>query len=195
MSFISGFYGFTINLSAPARDQYATLRFKLPLYIDEQPEELIAKVLVYCHAYESGLTFSDPSMYGKEPTIINRDIVGEISSWVEVGLPEEERLRRALRHSKEAKKSIYFRERAEANDFCFYLRGSTTNWVEQVNFYLLDPEFSAKIAETLTSSSRWDITFCDETVYCSIDGETFETTINQIDIWNLFQSTLTDEGE
>ena len=189
MSFVE-FYSFNISIVHPARDQYESVRVKAARHPEESPAYLHARVFALAHAYREGLEFSEGFFDPKAPAIWAHDLFEQITAWIELGAPDREKIQRALRRNPKAEFRIYFYDQEQIDLFCHYLRGSTSNWVAPVQFYLLDRRFLEQSAELLTSSSRWEITFADETAYATINGMEFETTVSQVNIWQRYQESI-----
>lgn len=190
MTFVSGFYSFQIELSNTDKEQYASLRLKVPRHPDETDAFILARILSYSEEYEEGLTFSRGLFEPKEPTIWKHSVIEELLVWCEVGLPPLEKLQRALRHHPEAKFSIYFYSQEHVDGFCYYLRGSKSNWVKDINFYLIDELFLNNLSEKLRTSNRWQLAINEGIVFLNVGEITLETTVENIDIWAKYQLSL-----
>jgi uncharacterized protein YaeQ len=51
-------------------------------------------MLAYCLEYEEGIEMTTGLSSGDEPALVVRDLTGRITKWIEVGLPDAERLHR-----------------------------------------------------------------------------------------------------
>jgi uncharacterized protein YaeQ len=191
MTFVAAFYTFTIELNHSDRDVYTSFRIKVPRHELEPHEHLYARLIAYTHAYRSGIQFTEDILEPKDPTIVQRDEIGGMRLWVQVGAPEKRKLELSLKQHPHAEHRIYFYEPEDIQLFCHHLRGSKTNWVEKVLFYQLDPQLIASLIEHESSSPLWNLSFIDDRIYLSVDGVELESEIAPVDIWSAFQESLT----
>lgn len=194
MSFIEGFYSFHIQLSDTSAGRYEKFRVKLARHPLESMQFMYARLLVYIMNYQEGLEFTRSIAEPKQPAVIKKDLLGEPVCWYEAGAPGKDKLSRALRSFPEADFAVYFYTQDNLNEFCHSLRGSRSNWVEKVRFYQIDPQFTAKLAEIKKSSSVWNVTIVDSSIYLVFDDIEFETAIPAVDIWREFQSSIDNTG-
>jgi uncharacterized protein YaeQ len=192
MTFVEGFYSFNIDIVDSGANRYESVRVKIPRHPEESASHLHARVLAFSHAYREGLEFSPGMFEPKAPTLFAIDLLGNTTRWIQVGTPDREKILKSLRHNRDAEFSVYFYTWEQVDKFCHYLRGSTTNWVAPVQCMMLDEGFLESSAELLQSSSRWALTFLDDAVFATINGAEFQTTIGTIDIWQRYQSTITN---
>ena len=191
MTFVAGFYSFNIELAHTDHGLYENLRFKLPRHPDESDQYFLARVIAYSTDFQDGLKFSRGLFESKEPTLWKHSEIEELLIWTEVGLPEISKLERALRHHPTAKFSFYFYAPEQIDQFCYHLRGSKTNWVKDISFYLIDPIFLEKLAPHLKTSNKWQITVTEGDLYLTVNNEALETQVAPVDIWSRFQMSLT----
>ncbi|NMC62134.1 MAG: YaeQ family protein [SAR324 cluster bacterium] len=190
MAFTLGFYSFNVNLNDPTRGVYASFRLKTPRHPLESLEHLYARALAYAHAFEEGLSFSQGLFEEKEPTIWKKAFDGSIEKWIQVGVPDKKKFERALKQNPFAHFSIYFYEPQDIDAFCWMLRGSKTNWVENVSFFQIDSELLKDLGGNESFNSDWDINLIDSSMYLTANGIDYLSEIESIDIWNAFQRAI-----
>jgi uncharacterized protein YaeQ len=88
-------YQFTIDLSDMDRGVYETLGLRVARHPSETAEFMVVRVLAYCLEYQEGIAFTDGVSSGDEPAVVVRDLTGRVQAWIEVGLPDADRLHRA----------------------------------------------------------------------------------------------------
>jgi uncharacterized protein YaeQ len=93
-------YQFTIDLSDMDRGVYETLGLRVARHPSETAEFMVVRVLAYCLEYQEGIAFTEGLSSGDEPAIVVRDLTGRLLAWVEVGLPDADRLHRASKQSR-----------------------------------------------------------------------------------------------
>ena len=134
MSFIDGFYTFNIDLVNVENNIYDKLFLKIPKHPNESFEELISKVLAYCHSYKKELTFSDGYFSPSDPTIWQKDVIGNILSWIQVGAPSYKKIHKAIQQNSESTFKIYFYDKKEPNEFCYDFRSVKTQDFNKIKF-------------------------------------------------------------
>ena len=88
-------YTFDIELADSDRAVYETLNLRVAQHPSETPDYLITRVLAYCLEFSEGIAFSKGLSDPDEPAICVRDLTGALQVWVDIGLPEPERVHRA----------------------------------------------------------------------------------------------------
>lgn len=191
MSFVDGFYTFTVALTNADRGLYEQLRVKLAKHPHESAEYLCARMLAFVHCYEQGLEFSQGLFEPKEPTIWKKDVLGELLCWIETGVPDKKKLQHALRQHKQTRHLIYFYEPGHSEEFCHScLRGSNSNWVAPIEFFEIDGGFLTEAAALLSSRVKWEITIVDNIVYLVMNGTEFQTIVRPVNIWEQYQLAI-----
>ena len=194
MSFAAGFYNFTVDLTHSDREVFTRFRVKTPLHPMETLEHLYARMLAFIHCYREGQTFSQGLFEPKEPTIWHSDVLKEILLWVQVGVPERKKLEVSLKAHSQAEHRIYFYSPDQISEFCHMLRGSKTNWVKDIQFYLLPHHVLEALVPLERSSPEWNATIIDNQLYLTCDGVDVQGTITPVDIWDAYQGYLAHEA-
>ncbi len=92
-------YKFSINLSDLNRDYYDTLNLTLALHPSESLARMMARVLAFCLNAEDTLSFTKGLSEPDEPDIWARSLDGQLATWIDVGEPSAERIKKATRIS------------------------------------------------------------------------------------------------
>lgn len=88
-------YKAQVELADADRGCYESLALTLALHPSETVERMCVRLLAYCLSYGRGLTFTKGLSSTEEPDLWQHSDSGEIEHWIEVGQPEEPRLRKA----------------------------------------------------------------------------------------------------
>jgi uncharacterized protein YaeQ len=88
-------YKAQIALADSDRNCFEDLSLTLARHPSETMERLTARLLAYCLNSGRGLEFTRGISTGEEPDLWQHTDSGEISHWIELGQPEELRLRKA----------------------------------------------------------------------------------------------------
>ena len=194
MTFVQAFYSFTIELTNTDTNLYAKWRIKTPRHPEEPLEYLYARTLALLHCYTDGVCFSHGLFEPDEPAIWKRSALGELELWADVGHVEKRKLSQLLKMSKAAslppRQAIYFFECKQVGQMCHQLRGSKTNWVEDVEFYLIDPSAISQLVPLERSSAHWEVTIVDDLLYLVCDKTEVQAPIFRLNIWDEYQKSL-----
>jgi uncharacterized protein YaeQ len=190
MSFAAAFYNFTVDLSHNDRDIFTRFRVKTPLHPNESLEHLYARMIAYVHCYREGQGFSQGLFEPKEPTIWQKDILGDTLLWVQIGTPDKKKLETTLRAHPIAEHRIYFYTSEQIAQFCHMLRGSKTNWVKDIQFYLIPGDLLEALVPLERSSPLWNVTIVDDELYLTCDDHELQSRISPVDIWAAYQKSL-----
>jgi uncharacterized protein YaeQ len=85
-------YHFSIDLADMDRNVYETLELKMARHPSETIEFLVVRMLAYCLEHEDGIALTDGVCAGDEPALLIKDPTGQVTAWIEVGLPDAARL-------------------------------------------------------------------------------------------------------
>ena len=191
MTFVLGIYSFNLNITNPDSEGYFRLRIQIPRHPEESLQHLYVRVLAYSLAYEEGLQFTVDPFDAKLPSIAKKDLLGDVTVAIDVGEIDPEKIRRSLKRRPPPHHKVYFYDEAQIARFCHEMRGSTTNWIADIEFFSISFDFLTSITEFEKTSSSWEITLVDSTLYLSVDGHALSTEILRVDMWQRFQESLT----
>jgi uncharacterized protein YaeQ len=76
------------------RNVYETLDLRIARHPSETAEYMLVRILAYCLEYQEGIALTEGVSSGNEPALVVRDLTGRITGWIEVGMPDAERLHR-----------------------------------------------------------------------------------------------------
>ena len=60
---------------------------------------MLVRILAYCLEYQEGIALTEGVSSGDEPALVVRDLTGRVTAWIEVGMPDAERLHRGSKHA------------------------------------------------------------------------------------------------
>lgn len=87
-------YTLTIDLSDMDRGVYETLNLRVARHPSESVEYMVVRILAYCLEYQEGIEFTEGVSSADEPALVVRDLTGRMTGWIEVGMPDANRLHR-----------------------------------------------------------------------------------------------------
>ena len=94
-------YKAQIQLADSDRNQFDNLSLTIACHPSETLERMTVRLLAYCLQAQRGLEFSKGLSTNEEPDLWRHSDSGELVQWIEVGQPEEPRLRKACGKSRE----------------------------------------------------------------------------------------------
>jgi uncharacterized protein YaeQ len=174
MALPSTIYRVNISLSDIDREIYETLQTTVALHPSETTERLAGRLLAYTLFYDCELVFTKGVGAGDEPDLWMKGPDGRTLLWIEVGLPEPERLIKASRHSERV--ALIAFGRAVASWEKQHLPKLTA--LENLQIVTFDPGFIGSLAATLERSINWSVTLSDNHLYINSGTETFETILH-----------------
>lgn len=166
-------YRVNIQLSDVDRGVYESLQATVARHPSETEERLVARLLAYALFFEPGLVFTKGVSAGDEPDIWLKGPDDRVLLWVEVGLPEPERLIKASRHA--ARAALVACGRALPN----WELQSLPKLAGVPNLALItfDQTFINSLASGLDRSISWSVTITDGNMYIDVGADTFETVL------------------
>ena len=172
----STIYRAGIQLSDIDRGLYESLQFTVARHPSETEERLLARILAYALYYEPELTFTKGVGAGDEPDLWSKGPDGRVRSWIEVGLPDAERLVKASRHSEQVVLCAF------GSSLPIWEKQQLPKLVSISNLTLisLDLAFLKRLTERLQRSISWELTITEGSLYLSIDNESLESTVTRL---------------
>lgn len=175
MALPSTIYRANIQLSDIDRGVYETLQATVARHPSETEERLVARLLAFALFYEEQLLFTKGISVGDEPDLWSKGPDGRVLLWIEVGLPEAERLIKAGRHA--ARVVLVASGRA------------LPNWEQQqlpklervanLSVISFDQVFMNSLTAKLDRTINWSVTITDGNLYLNAGTETFETVLQE----------------
>jgi uncharacterized protein YaeQ len=163
-------YRATIRLADIDRNHYEQLQFTVAQHPSETAERLTVRLLAYALCHEDGLAFTRGIGAGDEPDLWRKGADGRVSLWVEVGLPDPERLLRAARH---AEKVILF---ACGNNRWRWEKAHLPRLsaADNLTVYSFEQDFLQQIVGRLQRGIDWSLTVTEGMLYLTVADITLE---------------------
>lgn len=173
MALPSTIYRANLQLADIDRGVYETIPATVARHPSETEERLVARLLALAIFHEPDIAFTKGLCAADEPDLWVVGPDGRARLWVEVGLPDADRIVRASRH-------------AERVALLACGRGLLA-WDQQhlprlaaignLTVASVDQDFIAALAARLERVITWSITITEGTIYLTIGAETFDTAI------------------
>jgi uncharacterized protein YaeQ len=176
MALPSTIFRASLQLANVDRNLYESLQTTVAQHPSETEERLVARLLAYALSYEPGLAFTRGVGAADEPDLWVKGPDGRVMLWIEVGLPDPERLVKASRHV--------------GRVVLFACGASLPRWEEQhlsklagianLTVVGLDQGFLSRLVAHLQRSITWSLTITEGSLYLNVGNETLETTLVHI---------------
>ncbi len=161
-------YTLNINLSDMDRGVYETLDLKVARHPSETTEYMVVRVLAYCLEYEEGIELTGGVSSGDEPALVVRDLTGRVTAWIEVGMPDANRLHRG---SKLAGRVAVYTHR-EARQVLAQFAGEKIHRSGEIPIRAFDRRLIEEIAGLMDRRTSLSLSVTHGEVYVSIGDQT-----------------------
>jgi uncharacterized protein YaeQ len=161
-------YVLTIELADMDRGVYETLELRLARQASESAEYLATRVIAYCLEYTQGIAFTQGIAAGDEPAIWVRDDTGALTAWVEIGLPDADRLHRG---SKRSGRAVVYTHR-DVGQLIGQLTGKKIYRAAEIPVYALDHRMVGALARLIDRRTALTISVTERQLFIAIGGET-----------------------
>jgi uncharacterized protein YaeQ len=174
-------YRIQIELSHVDRGLYETLDFRVARHPSEDAARLVARVLAYALYYEEGLEFGRGLSNADEPALARRDLTGQLTHWIDVGVPSAERIhgasKRAPRVTIVCHKDLGALRRE--------LGTTHVHRAEEVEVLALEPAFVEALAAELDRNAAWTVVAFDGSLSVTTPSGTRDGRLEALRLDNL----------
>lgn len=175
MALTATIYNLAVELSDVDRGVYETLDLRVARQPSETAEYMLMRVLAYCLEYEEGIEFTQGVAAGDEPAVLVRDLTGRITAWIEVGMPDAERLHRG---SKAAERAALYTHR-DLRQVLENLAGKKIHRAAEIPIYTFDRAFVDDLAAAIDRRTELTLSITERQLYAGIGQQTFHTEIHE----------------
>jgi uncharacterized protein YaeQ len=173
MALTATIYNLAIELADVDRGVYETLDLRVARQPSETAEYMLTRILAYCLEYTEGIAFTQGVAAGDEPAVWVRDLTGKVTAWIEVGLPDAERLHRG---SKRAGRAAIYTHR-DVGQLIAQLAGKKIHQAEAIPIYAIDRRFADQLAALIDRRTTLALSITERQLYVEIAGQTLNTTL------------------
>jgi uncharacterized protein YaeQ len=106
-------YKADLNIANMDIHQYGDYQLTLALHPSETIERLMVRILAYARFATEELEFTKDLFETDEPALWEKDLTGQLVKWIEVGLPDEDKVKKASSRCKEVAVVAYGNSVAE----------------------------------------------------------------------------------
>ena len=175
MALSSTMYNVAVDLSDVDRGVYETFDLRLAMHPSESPEYLATRLLAYCLEYAEGIEFTAGLSNGDEPAILVRDLTGRITAWIEVGMPDADRVHRA---SKLAERVAIYTHKDMRNVLA-QLATRKIHRAEEIPVYSFGKGFVEDLASRFERRMKMSLSITERHLYLDVGGQSLTTVIEE----------------
>jgi uncharacterized protein YaeQ len=150
------------------RNYYATHVLKVARHPSETDERMMVRVLAFMLNADEALIFGKGLSSEDEPDLWRKDLTGSIELWIEVGLPDEKRLRRACGRSNRVLVLTYG---GRVADMWWQQNQTALRKLDKLTVIDFLPEESRALAALAQRSMTLQCTLQENEIWLIADGE------------------------
>jgi uncharacterized protein YaeQ len=173
MALTATIYNLAIDLADIDRGVYEKLDLRVARQPSETLEYMLMRVFAYCLEYRDGIALTEGVAAGNEPAVLVRDLTGRIIAWIEVGMPEADRLHRGLKLAGQA--AVYTHR--DARKLIANISAANISRLSEVPVYAFERDFVEKVTSLIDRRSALSLSITERQLYLEIDGKTFSTPV------------------
>ena len=168
-------YNFAIQLADVDRGVYEDITLRAARHPSETDAFMMTRVLAYCLEYVEGITFSEGiSSTATEPAVLVRDLTGRLTTWIEVGAPDAERLHFG---SKLADRTTVYTHRDPEKVIAAW-SGKRVHQLEQITVQSFDQGFLDAAVAVLERRNTLTVSVVEGQLYLEFNGVTSSSDIH-----------------
>lgn len=159
-------YKVDLDIADMDRHYYANHSLTLAQHPSETDERLMLRLLAFALNADPELNFTRGLSADDEPDLWKRDLTGEIELWIELGLPDERRLRKAVGR---ARRVLVYAYGGRTMDVWWEKSQRDMRRLDNVGIHAIGEEESLALAKMLQRTMRLSCTIQEGEVSIS-DG-------------------------
>src|SRR5437870_830773 len=168
-------YSLDTELADIDRGVYETFGLRLARQPSETLEYMLTRFLAYCLEYTEGIELTEGVAAGEEPAVLVRDLTGRVTAWIEVGMPDAQRIHRG---SKLAGRVAVYTHRNIAKVLA-ELDGRKIHQAEAIPVYEFGRGFVEEVAAVLQRREKISVSITERQLYLDVSGQTFNTAVGE----------------
>ncbi|TSH70840.1 YaeQ family protein [Acinetobacter sp. RF15A] len=94
-------YKADLNIADMDQHHYADYQLTMAQHPSETIERLMVRILAFARYAEEGLEFTKDLFETDEPALWEKDLTGQLLKWIEVGCPDEDKVKKASARCKQ----------------------------------------------------------------------------------------------
>lgn len=159
------------------RNYYQGHNLTIARHPSETDERMMVRVLAFAHNAMEGLGFGKGLSTDDEPDLWKKNLVDEIELWIDVGQPDEKRLRRAAGRSK---KVLVYAYGGNEVDTWWHQNQRKLNQMEKLGVYQVSQEVSQAMTNLVARTMQLQVTIQDGEILFTDGQNSVETNLIQL---------------
>jgi uncharacterized protein YaeQ len=168
-------YNLAIELADIDRGVYETIDLRVARQPSETAEYMLMRILAYCLEYTAGIEMSQGVAAGDEPAVSVRDLTGRMTAWIEVGMPDADRLHRGMKLAGRA--AVYTHR--ELRQLLGQLDGRKIHRASEIPIYSFDRGFVDELTPLIDRRTELSLSITERQMYVEVNGRTLNTAIHE----------------
>ena len=164
-------YKFDIDLSNMDKNRYESVSQHIALHPSETLERMVLRFLAYCVNMHDQLSFTKGLSADTEPDLWQKSYSNEIELWIELGLPDIKRIKKAASISQQVKLYVYG---GQGVDQWWKLVQNDCKKFKNVDVYRFDLAAVNQFASQIQRSMRISVMIQDGLISFSWDDQMLE---------------------
>lgn len=172
MALPSARFEFRLSLSDADRGVSVQQSAIVARHPSETAEHLILRVLGFCLLYEERLEFGPGLSDPEAADLVARDLTGRITTWIECGAADPDKVRKVLLHNNDASVHAVLCEPRRRDELLAGIAG----WKKpprgrgQLGIWMIDRELVAALSQREERRQTWTVTLVGGHAYVEADG-------------------------
>ncbi len=158
-----------LQISDMDRNYYAAHSLTLARHPSETDERLLIRILAFILNASESLQFTKGLSEDDEPELWDKNLVDEIELWIEVGMPDERRLRKACSRSK----SVILYTYGGRNDVWWQQIKSKLNRFKNLKVVNFSKQSTEPLTDLVARTMQFDCSIQDGQVWINHEGDSF----------------------
>lgn len=160
-----------LQVSDLDRGHFATHALRLARHPSETDERMMVRLLAFALNADDALEFGPGLSTEDVPDLVLRDLTGAIDAWIDVGLPDERRIRKA---SGRSERVVVYTYGGRAAEMWWNENAPALGRLENLRVFDLEPEATRAMAASVGRTMDVSCTIQDGHVWLAQGGETLE---------------------
>lgn len=175
MALTATIYNFDTELADIDRGVYQSLAVRLARQPSETVEYMLTRFLAYCLEYSEGIEFTEGVAAADEPAVRVRDLTGQVTAWIEVGMPSAERLHRGAK--KAARVAVYTHR--PIIQVLAQLNGHQIHRAAEIPVYSFGSGFVQEVTPVVDRRISVSVSVTERQLYLDVNGRGFHADIEE----------------
>jgi uncharacterized protein YaeQ len=149
-------YKADLNIADMDNHRYEDYQLTMALHPSETIERLMVRVLAYARFAGEALEFTKDLFETDEPALWEKDLTGQLIQWIEVGLPDEDKVKKASARCKKVAVVAYGTSVDE-----WYKRSSKLKTLSNVEVWKLSPASTEAVQQLCERTMQLQLNIMD----------------------------------